>query len=474
MLMAALGPFERRPRLAVAVSGGADSLALCLLAARWARARDGDVVGLIVDHGLRAGSAAEAAQVGAWLEARGIPHRILVWSDPKPSSGIQAAARAARYRLLEDWCRAAGILHLLLAHHRDDQAETVALRAARRSGPDGLAGMAPVRERPGLRLLRPLLRIPRTALRAFLQAEGQPWLEDPSNLAEIFARGRLRADGDLDVTALVARSARCAVRRAAHDRAVAMWLARHARIDPAGFVWLDHREFAAAPVEFARRLLQQALVTIGGTPYPPRRARLDRLLEDLRHAGEVRGRTLNGCLVVSYGARLLICREPGAISDQFAPPVGRWQIWDRRFAVRLLAPLTDVQIRALGPTGRRRLAELHSTTPAAHLPAPVLPGLPALWQGARLLAVPHLGLCAPALAGRAPLAARLRPPQPLAGAPFAARAYGRSPAWRGQAFASRGRSPILSSRRGVAGPLTGKAGGGRRSPRGSTVTRHLG
>ena len=142
--MAALGPFERPPALAVAVSGGADSMALTLLAADWAAARRGSIVALTVDHRLRNESRAEAKQVAAWLAARGIEHKILAWTGEKPSSDVQAAAREKRYELLEDWCRRQGILHLLVAHNLDDQAETFLLRLGRGSGLYGLSGMASV------------------------------------------------------------------------------------------------------------------------------------------------------------------------------------------------------------------------------------------------------------------------------------------------------------------------------------------
>jgi tRNA(Ile)-lysidine synthase len=130
------------------VSGGPDSLALAILADRWARARGGEAWALIVDHGLRPESAAEAATVGGWLAARGIPHAVLPWPGEKPTTGIQEAARAARYRLLADWCAAHGCLHLLTAHHRDDQAETYLIRHRAGSFVDGLAGMSVVRELP--------------------------------------------------------------------------------------------------------------------------------------------------------------------------------------------------------------------------------------------------------------------------------------------------------------------------------------
>ena len=124
-------------------------MCLCLLADAWARARGGDVSALTVDHGLRPTAAAEARQVAVWLRARGIAHHVMPWTGAKPETSIQETAREARYRLLAGWCRAAGILHLLVAHHRDDQAETVALRQSRSSGADGLAGMAAVRELAG-------------------------------------------------------------------------------------------------------------------------------------------------------------------------------------------------------------------------------------------------------------------------------------------------------------------------------------
>ena len=119
--LATIGGFEPRPLIAVGVSGGPDSLALMILADRWARARGGEAWGLIVDHRLRPESASEAAIVAGWLAARGIPNAILAWEGEKPATGIQEAARTARYRLLAAWCAVRGCLLLLTAHHRDDQ-----------------------------------------------------------------------------------------------------------------------------------------------------------------------------------------------------------------------------------------------------------------------------------------------------------------------------------------------------------------
>ena len=378
------------------------------------------MVGLIVDHGLRPTSTAEACQAARWLAARGIEQRILLWPGPKPATGIQAAARAARYELLAGWCRAAGVLHLLLGHQQDDQAETVALRAARGSGPDGLAGMAAVREIAGLRLLRPLLGVPKAALVAYLAAERQPWLDDPTNLAPRFARAGLRRGPQLDGAALGALAQARAQARAARERAAASWLARHARIDRAGFVTLDRAALDAAPGRFARRMLQQTLLAVGGQAYPPRRDRIERLVAALQTAPARRGWTLAGCRILPRAARLLVCREAGAIADVLTPRAGLWQSWDRRFAIRVGGAADGLQVRALGAEGWRQRRALGGAGAGRALPAAVGESLPGLWRGAVLLAVPELGPLAPDTEGTLTFEARYRPPRALAGAPFAA------------------------------------------------------
>src|SRR5690606_2857459 len=188
-----LGPYETAPHVAVAVSGGPDSLALTLLLAEWVHRRGGRLQALTVDHGLRPESAEEAASVGRTLMGRGISHRVLKWSGTRPQAGLQEAAREARYALLLDWCSRAGILHLFLAHHLEDQVETFLMRIARGSGRSGLAGMSAIVERRGVRLLRPCLGAERDRLRATLANSGLVPLQAPSNQAPRFTRVRVRA-----------------------------------------------------------------------------------------------------------------------------------------------------------------------------------------------------------------------------------------------------------------------------------------
>jgi tRNA(Ile)-lysidine synthase len=270
--MAPFEPFEVHPMVAVAVSGGRDSLALALLAHDWASALQGRIVGLIVDHGLRRESADEASKTRDLLARHGIAAEVLRWRGAKPASGLQVAAREARYRLLLDACKRRGILHLLVAHHADDQAETVVMRAARQSGPDGLAGMASLVEQRETRLLRPLLSIPRARLTATLEARAVAWIEDPSNVDSRFERARLRKAG----AATAPASAGHARSRAAGDRRLAAAAVDLLEFDLAGAVAIDRAGFARLGRGLGCRLLSRVIQAVGSRDHPPRRERLER------------------------------------------------------------------------------------------------------------------------------------------------------------------------------------------------------
>jgi tRNA(Ile)-lysidine synthase len=412
-----IGGFEARPLVAVAVSGGPDSLALAILADGWARQRGGQVWALTVDHRLRPESAAEAQIVAGWLAARAIPHEILVWSDPKPASGIQEAARAARYRLLAAWCRERRCLHLLTAHHREDQAETHLIRRRAGSGIDGLAGMSAVRELPGLRLVRPLLQVPKARLLALLAAERQPFLSDPSNQNPAFERSRLRQGRDaLDAAGLdrLGTELRDLGRqRIAREHALDALLACAVRLHPAGFAVLDPTAIDRAEVELAERLLGRVARCIGGAAYPLRRARIARLRAGLMDRPE-RARTLGGCRFVPWRGQILVLRElAGAAAPAHIDPGAR-VTWDRRFAVELPRMAGGaVTLGYLGQAGAIGRAIQPASAERGDLPRLVHSVLPAIWD-AGLVAVPHLGY---RRAGAADLPAlAFRPANPLSDA----------------------------------------------------------
>jgi tRNA(Ile)-lysidine synthase len=376
-LMDRLGPFEPSPRIAVGVSGGADSLALCLLLKAWTNSRGGSLLALTVDHGLRQDAAAEAVQVGSWLKQRGIEHDILYWEGAKPASGIQAGARDARYRLLTERCHAEGILHLALAHHREDQAETVLLRFARGSGVDGLSGMAAVREIGSVRFLRPLLITCRDRLRAFLTESGQPWIEDPSNQSPAYARARLR--GTIEVLSREGWSAERAAdtarrlgrARSALENAAARLAAAAVDLWPEGCFLLRPDLLRDAEEEIALRLLSRCLSVVGGARYRPKLEAVERLYLGLREGVIGRGRTLGGCRIMPYrDGRLLIAREPDAADERADLPPGATIQWDGRFTVKSLSAHSATVVRlglhpqVASPELRKLPAAVRQTLPA--------------------------------------------------------------------------------------------------------------
>lgn len=393
--MAPLGPFERSPCVAVAVSGGADSLALSLLADRWARAAGGAVVALTVDHGMRAEARDEARRVTAWLAGRGIRHHVLRRPGPPPAH--QAAARALRYGLLTGWCRRHGVLHLMLAHHLDDQGETLLLRLERGSGDEGLAAMAALTHRADVRLLRPLLTVPKARLVALLRQAGQEWIEDPSNRDRAYARVRLRdalpalADKGFDAAHLAGRAREMGRARAARDADISRLVARAVEINPAGFARLDAKALTQAPREVALRTLSRLLRTIGGGAYGPRAAALERLLSAFGDGSLVRGRTLAGCRVMPARGRVLICREPAAARERLAldEHVKNSVLWDGRFRLRLDVKAAGAYVSRLGREGWVELAAAAPAVRDIALPAAAWTSLPALRDATGLVAVPH-------------------------------------------------------------------------------------
>ena len=380
----------RGSRIAVGVSGGADSTALLLLL------RDSfDVTALIVDHGLRDVSAAEAKSVGAFCARLPVPYQVLVWEGEKPSSNIQAEARNARYGLMSRWCSEYNVGHLAVAHHMDDQAEAVLLRLARGSGVYGLAGMASARDLGGVTLIRPLLATPKSDLIAYLERRSVSWIEDPSNRSTAYDRVRIRqmlADPPVEglrSRRLAATASRLRRSREALEYYEARWLDTYAKTFRTGDAVLSAEALSAAPEEIVLRGVAALCRFAGNGDYVPRMEKLERLCAELR-SNTFRGQTLLGSQIVPIKDEgFLFCREASQLP---APVVLTSYIhWDNRYSLTVEGGLGGYEVKPLGPEGWLYLKDKAPEIIETGVKRLVAMSLPAVFDASGLQVVPHLG-----------------------------------------------------------------------------------
>lgn len=363
--------------LAVAFSGGGDSLALLLIAKGWADRIGRPLVALTVDHRLQAQSGDWAAWCAARAAALGVAHEILVWEGAKPARGLPAAARQARHRLIAEAARLAGASVVLFGHTADDVLESRRMREA------GHGVSAPTAWSPspvwpggrGLFILRPLLSERRAVLRAWLNCRGDTWIEDPAN--EDLAQPRVRARA--------AEKSEAVSTDALETPAPSM--ADPSAIGPAGDISLSILEWRDLPDRL--RWLGAAVTCAAGSQIPPRRPALERLMSRL-DGEESADATLGGARVRRDGDRLVLARETADRRGRLCQPLtlqdGQTQVWDGRFEVRASAPsLTLAPLRGhaakLEAGQRKQLSTLHPIARAA---------LPAVIDGIGVVTCPTL------------------------------------------------------------------------------------
>jgi tRNA(Ile)-lysidine synthase len=404
--------------LAVAVSGGSDSLALLLLAHELAQRRGSHVVALTVDHGLRSESKEEAIRVGSWAKERDIQHVILDWVGDKPITRLQESARKARYGLLTQWCKQNQISTLLLGHHQQDQEETFWLRLSSGSGLDGLSGIKKRTFRDGILFLRPLLDFPKERLKETLLAHNQEWIEDPSNQSSRFFRGRMRqflseeglssfrlsqimkkfqGDGDF---------IQVSVTKAINDMV---------QLNEGGYLTVKKDSFNELHPAIAKRLLSFLLQWFLNPDYPPRESKIIGILEKIKKESFF---TAGGIYWVFSPEEIFLFRERRAIDEGFSVSVLKEKtLWDQRFWIdpRLKDYVpNDIVIGPLGVFNKKvssqsleegvviqkshkkkldcdgayapRNDDHGNLTYAQH----IVSTLPALWLKGKVVAVPHL------------------------------------------------------------------------------------
>lgn len=312
---------QNQKSIAVGVSGGPDSMALCKLLSHWSQqfSNAPQIHALTLDHGLRPESAGEAKQVGEWVSGwPKITHHVLRWEGEKPESRIMETARTNRYQLLEKESKRNGANRLFLAHHQDDQAETFLFRLSKGSGLDGLAAMMPAQNYSSdFILMRPLLQVSKEDLLAFCAAEQIPFIEDPSNENENYARPRLRkAKAVLEEEGLSAKRLSVTAQRLARARHALEEMADMAMQDmvtqnESGRVVLNFKTLRAWPGEIGLRVLLKVFDRLSpDKDYGPRLEKVETLFEELMLQADFRKRTLGGVIIERDDKAALVILTP--------------------------------------------------------------------------------------------------------------------------------------------------------------------
>lgn len=376
---------EKPDHLAVAVSGGGDSIALLHLLAGWAKEERIRLQAVTVNHGLRPDAAREAEFAAEVAQNLKIKHTTLTWDGARAEGNLQDAARRARYRLMADWAKGQGIDTIALGHTADDQAETFFMRLARASGIDGLTGMQRRRRADGITWVRPLLMQERAELRRYLRDLRQPWVDDPTNEDAAFERIKARkAMAELTALGIDAHVVGRVMDHLSQVRsALDLATQAHAQAcvrEEGGDLILDRRAFAAGAPEVNRRLVAAALRWIASADYGPRGMKLQEFLSAM-----LRGRdaTLHGVRLLGGKESFRLTREHAAVADVVTVPGA---LWDRRWIVEV--PENEGKIiRALGQDGLLQLGDLPVDAP----PRETLAAAPAVFEGNTLISVPLIG-----------------------------------------------------------------------------------
>ncbi|OIN86283.1 MAG: tRNA lysidine(34) synthetase TilS [Alphaproteobacteria bacterium CG1_02_46_17] len=292
-------PDLKQDAVAVAVSGGADSLALAHLLNGWGEFKELHI--LSVDHGLRAESVDEVKLVRKFAKKIGAKFKSFKWLGDKPERSIQEAARVARYDLMEHYCASKKIGYLFLAHHGDDQVETFLFRLAKGSGLDGLGAMKPLQSyNDRLQLVRPLLAVGHDNLIATCERAGIEWAEDPSNNSVKYMRGRMRGSRDaLENEGLtIKRVGQIATRldraRSFIDQYTEKKEEIIVSIKETNRIEIILSELRTEHSEVIIRIIRNSIRRlVPHTPYPPRLEDMERLADRIARP-DFRGATLGG------------------------------------------------------------------------------------------------------------------------------------------------------------------------------------
>ncbi len=322
-------------KIAIAVSGGPDSLALLMLIHQFSHTNSVEVIVLTVNHNLRKAAQVECKYVDEVARSLGLSCHILTWQNPQAK---QSEARAARYKLLTDWCKDHQVSQLILGHHQDDQAETLLMRLARGSGLDGLCAMHETSYNNGIKILRPLLTFTKQQLIDYLLAKNVKWHDDPSNSNLKYDRTIFRnyINSTNNSERLTKRLSLSALHMQRTQQALIFYLKQEVErcvtVHQFGYVDIDREYLLSLPEEMSMRIIVSCLMIIGNKSYKPRYKNFINLFKEILNDKYKNTRTLHGCKVIKSDYNISIRREISCISNsQVQIYANQAVIWDGRF-----------------------------------------------------------------------------------------------------------------------------------------------
>ncbi|MBX9697621.1 MAG: tRNA lysidine(34) synthetase TilS [Alphaproteobacteria bacterium] len=397
-LFDALNPYEsiiKQEPIAVAVSGGSDSLALVYALLKYYPAHRHHIWPVTFDHQLRKESECEAQGVASLMQARGLRHTTLIWQGPKPQADLMNKAREKRYNALTLWMEQNRLRHLFLGHHLDDHLETVFMRFLKKSGSDGLKGMTPLARNGEIICVRPFLALKKQQLQTFLSREQHTWFEDPTNHNVKYARslarlllGKERLQEFMSAHASLLSEFSILSSRLKHSFINAFMV-----VQPAGYVRCDKDIWDQMPLSFRVDILRTVIQRFRGLIYAPKRKKVEMLLSKVD-----RGITLGGCFIWTKPGTLYIARElDSATKIDCSNEACRLIEWDQRFKITVKETDPETYLRPLGHDGWRLYLQKSKRKLDLEIPFPVILTLPSLWNGGMLLEVPHLSDVLPSL-----------------------------------------------------------------------------
>ncbi len=389
-------PIRIDDKIGLAISGGPDSMALAHLMHAWAKKHGVQVHGFHVDHQLRPSSSLEAASVVQWLAEMDISCDVLVWHHGDLRRKTQAHARQARHVLIAELAKKKGITQVFLGHHLNDQIETFLLRLECGSGVSGLSGMQSVAHMQNLTLLRPLLTVPKKKLQEAVIQKKLPFIDDPSNHNEEFARVRMRKlahvmqEYGFDPGRLGRTVSKISETNAAMSYMMHEVIDRHATYHDAGYISVAATPLDLLPKALVLRVLDGIIRGMSGQLYPVRYQRLARCYDKLIKGDTLAATTLGHCYIKKRRKTFLFCREAHYVEKEITLRTPGQYRWDERFWVDLLDTYEVPSGITVGPLGYEGWKQI-STYCRSDLPSYIVYTLPAIWLHNRVIAQPHLG-----------------------------------------------------------------------------------